>query len=85
MIPTWPDLLGIQEMTSDTPKKGSVVVIALGGNAIIRSGDKGTIEEQRANIASTALQIIKIIEAGYRIVISHGYLLFLTNLPFFFI
>lgn len=49
-----------------------LVVIALGGNAIIRGKQLGTYEEQVQNITDTCEQIMKIIKKGYRIVITHG-------------
>jgi len=48
------------------------VVVALGGNAILQPKQKGTYEEQRANVSYSAQQIVKLIQAGYRVVVSHG-------------
>ena len=49
------------------------VVIALGGNAILQRGQKGTYEEQMANVMETAKQIVDIILKGdYEVVITHG-------------
>ena len=48
-----------------------LVVIALGGNAMIRGNQKGTMEEQVVNITATAKQIMKVIDK-YRVVITHG-------------
>lgn len=48
------------------------VVVALGGNAILQRGQKGTAEEQMENVMSTARQIVDMIRAGYEVVISHG-------------
>ena len=48
------------------------VVIALGGNAILQRGQKGTYEEQMNNVRKTARQIADIIEKGYEVVITHG-------------
>jgi carbamate kinase len=48
-----------------------LVVIALGGNAMIRGKQRGTIEEQLENITETAKQIMKVIPK-WRIVITHG-------------
>ncbi|MFX0051426.1 MAG: carbamate kinase [Candidatus Hermodarchaeota archaeon] len=48
-----------------------IVVIALGGNAMIKGKQKGTIEEQVENVTETAKQIMKIMP-GYRVVITHG-------------
>ncbi|MGD0215027.1 MAG: carbamate kinase [Terriglobales bacterium] len=48
------------------------ILLAIGGNSLIRAGEAGTIAEQRANAQRTAGQIIGLIRAGYRIVLTHG-------------
>jgi carbamate kinase len=48
------------------------IVIALGGNAILQPGQKGTAEEQLGNVESTADQIAELISRGYRVVVTHG-------------
>ena len=47
-------------------------VIAIGGNAILRSGEKPTQENQMRNIAITAKGLADLIQLGYDIVITHG-------------
>src|SRR6056297_1494581 len=48
------------------------IVIALGGNAIKQADQQGTTEEQFHNVDTTARQISKIIEEGYKVVVTHG-------------
>lgn len=48
------------------------IVIALGGNAIKQAEQQGTTEEQFHNVDVTAQQISKIIEKGYKVVVTHG-------------
>ncbi len=48
------------------------MLLAVGGNSLIRAGEKGTIAEQRGNAQRTAAQIVGLIRAGYRIVLTHG-------------
>ncbi|MCK5809270.1 carbamate kinase [bacterium] len=48
------------------------IVIALGGNALIRPGDKGTIEEQEKRVATAVDGIMPLIEKGHQVVITHG-------------
>ena len=48
------------------------MLLAVGGNSLIRAGEKGTIAEQRGNAQRTATQIVGLIRAGYRIVLTHG-------------
>ncbi len=47
-------------------------LIAIGGNSLIRAGEKGTIAEQLANTRRTAEAIVGLIEDGYGLVITHG-------------
>ena len=48
------------------------IVVALGGNAILRPGENGTFSEQMKNIRNTAAQLAKLILRGKRLVITHG-------------
>ncbi|MDN5326001.1 MAG: carbamate kinase [Moorella sp. (in: firmicutes)] len=48
------------------------VVMAFGGNAITRPGEKGTFAEQKANIAATCRQLVDLVREGYRLVLTHG-------------
>ncbi len=48
------------------------ILLAVGGNSLIRAGEAGTIAEQRANAQRTASQIVGLLRAGYRIVLTHG-------------
>ena len=47
-------------------------VIALGGNALIRAGQKGTMEEQMGNVETAMEHIVKLVKRGLRVVITHG-------------
>lgn len=47
-------------------------VVALGGNALTRTGESGTSEEMMANAAAMAASLNEVIEAGWRAVIVHG-------------
>ncbi len=49
-----------------------VIVIALGGNAILQAGQRGTYEEQYGNVKLAATEIVKIYNEGYRIALTHG-------------
>jgi carbamate kinase len=48
------------------------MLLAVGGNSLIRAGEKGTTAEQLANAQRTAAEIAKLVRDGYRIVITHG-------------
>ena len=47
-------------------------LVAVGGNSLIRAGEKGTIAEQLANTRRTAAAIVGLIQLGYHLVITHG-------------
>ena len=47
-------------------------VVALGGNALIGPGERGTAAEQLANLRETARALAPVLESGDRIVITHG-------------
>ena len=47
-------------------------IIALGGNALLRGDQVGTIEEQEENSKKTLESVVRLVKAGYNIVITHG-------------
>ena len=47
-------------------------LIAVGGNSLIRAGEKGTIAEQLANARRTAAAIVALIHDGHSLVVTHG-------------
>jgi carbamate kinase len=47
-------------------------LIAVGGNSLIRAGEKGTIEQQFGNALATARSIVQMIVEGWEVVITHG-------------
>ena len=47
-------------------------VLALGGNAIIKAGEKGTISQQFANTRESLGGIVELIRQGYKLAITHG-------------
>ena len=49
-----------------------LVVVALGGNALLRRGEPLTAENQRANVKRAATAVAEMIAAGHQIVICHG-------------
>ena len=48
------------------------IVIALGGNSLIRAKEKGTVAEQYANLQQTSEQLVELLESENRIVVTHG-------------
>jgi carbamate kinase len=51
---------------------GKAVVVALGGNAILRHREMRTTREQFANVRRAARQIAGIASNGYAVIITHG-------------
>jgi carbamate kinase len=52
-------------------KKRELLLVALGGNALIRKGQVGTIEEQFANLRVPVRQIARL-SRDYRIIVTYG-------------
>jgi carbamate kinase len=48
------------------------LVVALGGNAILRRGERGTAEEQLGHVRYAAANLTAIVKEGHRIAITHG-------------
>ena len=47
-------------------------VVAIGGNALIKKGEEGNIYQQFANARETCAKLIKVVEMGYDIILTHG-------------
>lgn len=52
--------------------KNKLAVVALGGNALLRGDQAGTIEEQEQNTTDTLENLIFLLNEGYDLVITHG-------------
>src|SRR5260370_23069182 len=48
------------------------VLVSLGGNAILKHGQKGTVEEQAVNVQNTAKHLAALLRRGEIIAITHG-------------
>ena len=49
-----------------------LAVVALGGNALLRDNEKGTIEEQEKHTTETLENLIFLIKNGYDLIVTHG-------------
>lgn len=49
-----------------------VAVVAFGGNALLRAGQAGTIEEQEKNVYDSCSKVITLLKQDYNLVIAHG-------------
>jgi len=54
------------------PVRYPKLVLALGGNALIRPGDPGTLEEQYRRISQAMKHTANLIISGFAPVITHG-------------
>jgi len=52
-------------------KHKEILLVALGGNALIRQGEQGTAAEQFANLAGPMSQVARLSQ-GHRLIITHG-------------
>ncbi|MFC3208993.1 carbamate kinase [Aquamicrobium soli] len=48
------------------------IVVALGGNALLKRGEPMTAENQRTNIRRAAMELAELVKAGHSLVITHG-------------
>ncbi len=52
--------------------KPKTALIAIGGNSLIQTGERGTLDEQFKNALDTARNIVKMVKDGWKIVVTHG-------------
>jgi carbamate kinase len=48
------------------------IVVAVGGNSLIRAGQRGTMAEQWKNVLSTTVAIADLVRAGHQVLVTHG-------------
>jgi len=48
------------------------ILVAVGGNSLIRAGERGTVAEEQSNARRTARAIVTLLRLGHRVVITHG-------------
>jgi carbamate kinase len=65
MIQTAPDIRNIDP-------GAPIAVVAMGGHAFIRPGEKGTHEDHTRNARAICAELMTLVERGYRLVITHG-------------
>lgn len=49
-----------------------LAVVAFGGNALLKSGQRGTYQEQIENVTQTCRSLAHLLKQNYRLVIGHG-------------
>ena len=53
-------------------ERNRLIVVAVGGNALLTERQRGTFEEQMENVEYCATELCKIIQEGYQMVLTHG-------------
>jgi carbamate kinase len=53
-------------------RKPPIAVVALGGNALIRQGERGEVAEQLGHIRESVMHLPLLLAKGYALVITHG-------------
>ena len=48
------------------------ILVALGGNALVKAGQEGTVAEQAGNVRRALAGVVELIRQGHRVVIAHG-------------
>lgn len=59
-------------MSEEENERSPRIVVALGGNAITRHGEEGTVEQDYANLRTSLDQIVKLLDRGYEVILTHG-------------
>jgi len=49
-----------------------LTLVALGGNALIRAGQRGTLDEQAENLDRSLAVAVRLVQRDHRIVVTHG-------------
>lgn len=49
-----------------------LAVVAFGGNALLKAGQKGTVDEQELNAYEASKNLIKLMDRGFNLVLTHG-------------
>ena len=49
-----------------------LAVVAFGGNALLKAGQKGTVDEQESNAYAASKNLIKLMNRKYNLVLTHG-------------
>jgi carbamate kinase len=61
-----------EQQTAGPHEVAERVVVALGGNAITRPGEEGTVEQDYANLRRSLRPVVGLVQAGAQVVLTHG-------------
>ncbi|PEJ57088.1 carbamate kinase [Bacillus sp. AFS002410] len=51
---------------------GKLVIVAIGGNALVRENGRNTTQDQYEAVQETVVNIVDMVQEGYEIVVTHG-------------
>jgi carbamate kinase len=51
---------------------GKLVIVAIGGNSLVRDNGRDTIQDQYEAVCETAVNIADMVQEGYNVVVTHG-------------
>lgn len=59
-------------MPAEYAYRSKLIVVALGGNAILRPNQEGNVRQQFENARYTATHLAGLVQAGYQLLVTHG-------------
>lgn len=62
----------MKDSRSSNDREAPLVVIAIGGNSLIKDNQHRTVMDQYEAVGETAHHIVPIVKEGYRVVVTHG-------------
>jgi len=68
----WKINFSFAKITKSKNSMKKLAVVAFGGNALLRPGEKGTIDEQEKNVYETCENLLELIKRDHDVVITHG-------------
>lgn len=54
------------------PTAARTILIAIGGNSLIRAGERATVGTERTHVADTCRAVARLVADGWRVVLTHG-------------
>jgi len=57
---------------ADNEPRPPLVLVAMGGHAFIRDGERGTIDDHERNAATIAALLMTLVERDYQLIVTHG-------------
>jgi carbamate kinase len=68
----WANFMSRDILTAFESRTMKTIVIAIGGNSLIKDDKHRSVADQYAAVVETARHIVDLVEGGFRVVITHG-------------